>query len=95
MKMEDHKYADRQFDQADRDIDETAATVMLVIESLLGRTAALEWVAQSYVVEQLFLRLLRKHDLVKLLDEVALPGPVTFKLSSAMRDYRDAQFEMR
>ena len=87
--------SDRDFAQADREIGKAATGIMGVIEGLLGRTAKLELVAPDYVVEQLLLELLRKHDFVQLLDRINQPGPVTLQLSNALHDYRDAQFQDR
>jgi|GEM_PF-4761607 len=85
----------RDFARADREIESTAAAVTRAIERLLNRTAKLESVAPDYVIERLFLTLLREHDFVQLFDRMAPLGPATMQLSNALHDYRDAQSKDR
>jgi hypothetical protein len=84
--------ADRQFEQAWREVDKTSDTIMRSIERLLERTAGLDWVARDLVVERLFLALLHRHDFVRLLDRMAQPGSSTMRLSKALHDYRDSHW---
>jgi hypothetical protein len=54
--------ADRQFEQAHREVDKTSDTIMRATERLLARTSRLDCVARDFVVERLFRSLL--HELV-------------------------------
>jgi hypothetical protein len=84
------KNTEQQFQKAAAAVDQAVATFIGKIESMLGKWDA---VAPAYIVERMALAMCA--EMSKLVDDSKSAGPVTLKLSNALADYRDSQWEDR
>jgi hypothetical protein len=83
-----NKNTERQFQQTDAAVEQTAAAIMREIKQLLRQQGG-ESVAAAELIERLLLTLLEKHDFAELVDHLAKQrGPAALKLANALADYR-------
>jgi hypothetical protein len=85
---------DAQFRRASRAVDRTVSDVAAEIDELYNKVDRLEAVAPD-TVREWFLSGLVGVLLERVVDKISQPGDATLKLSNALADYRDSQWEER